>query len=117
MLFRSTTPLHYNKEDSLRSVIKLAYYTYKDYYLQWEELPAGEGCADIVYLPRRDSDFPVLVIELKWNQTAEGAIGQIKQKHYPKAVEAYGGESLLVGINYDKGSRTHTCRIERYRIE
>ncbi len=112
-----TTPLHYNKEDSLRSVIKLAYYTYKDYYLQWEELPAGEGYADIVYLPRRDSDFPVLVIELKWNQTAEGAIGQIKKKHYPKAVEAYGGEILLVGINYDKGSRMHTCRIERYRIE
>lgn len=58
-------PLHHNKEDSLRSVIKLAYYTYKDHYLQWEELPAGEGYADIVYLPRRDSDYPVLVIELK----------------------------------------------------
>ncbi len=115
-----TSPLHYNKEDSLRSVIKLAYYTYKDYYLQWEELPAGEGYADIVYLPRRDSDYPALVIELKWNQTAQGAISQIKKKHYPKSIEAYGGEILLVGISYDKGesagSRTHTCRIERYEF-
>ena len=51
-----TAPLHYNKEDSLRSVIKLAYYTYRDHYLQFKELPAGEGYADIVYLPKHDSD-------------------------------------------------------------
>ena len=29
-----------------------AYYTYKDYYLQWEELSAGDGYTDIIYLPR-----------------------------------------------------------------
>lgn len=110
-----TVPLHYNKEDSLRSVIKLAYYTYKDHYLQWEELPAGEGYADIVYLPRRDSDYPALVIELKWNQTAEGAIKQIKKRNYPKTIENYGGEILLVGINYNKEhhDKHHTCVIEK----
>ncbi len=74
-------PLHYNREDSLRSVIKLAYYTYRDHYLQWEELPAGDGYADVVYLPRHDSDWPALVIELKWNKSAEGAIDQILQKN------------------------------------
>lgn len=63
-----TSPLHYNKEDSLRSVIKLAYYTYRDNYLQWEELPAGDGYADVVYLPKHDSDWPVLLIELKWSE-------------------------------------------------
>lgn len=113
-----TVPLHYNKEESLRSVIKLAYYTYKDNYLQWEELPAGDGYADIVYLPRHDSGYPALVIELKWNQTAEGAIRQIKDKHYPKAIENYGGDILLVGVNYDKeqpsGTRKHTCKIEKH---
>lgn len=113
-----TAPLHYNKEDSLRSVIKLAYYTYKDNYLQWEELPAGDGYADIVYLPRHDSDYPALVIELKWNKTAEGAIEQIKKKHYPKAIEDFGGDILLVGVSYDKalpaGKRKHTCKIERF---
>ncbi len=51
-----TAPLHYNKEESLRSVIKLAYYTYRDHYLQWEELPVGEGYADVVYLPKHNSD-------------------------------------------------------------
>lgn len=76
-----TTPCHYNKEDSLRSVIKLAYYTYRDHYLQWEELPSGEGYADIVYLPKHDSDWPALVVELKWKESAEGAIAQIQQKN------------------------------------
>lgn len=115
-----TVPLHYNREESLRSVIKLAYYTYKDHYLQLEELPAGEGYADIVYLPKQGSDYPALVIELKWNQTAQGAISQIKDRHYPKAIENYGGELLLVGVNYDKnapaGQRAHTCTIEKYGI-
>lgn len=110
--------LHYNKEDSLRSVIKLAYYTYKDYYLQLEELTSGAGYADVVYLPKHGTDYPALVIELKWNQTAEGAIEQIKEKHYPKAIENYGGDILLVGVNYDKnapaGKRKHTCKIEKH---
>ena len=110
-----TSPLHYNKEDSLRSVIKLAYYTYRDHYLQWEELPAGEGYADIVYLPKHDSDWPALVVELKWNKSAEGAIDQILKKKYPDCLKDYGSEIVLVGVSYDKdsrsGERKHTCRI------
>ena len=68
-----TAPLHYNKEDSLRSVIKLAYYTYRDHYVQFDELPSGEGYVDIAYIPKHDSDWPALVIELKWNERAEGS--------------------------------------------
>ncbi|MBO6205658.1 MAG: AAA family ATPase [Lachnospiraceae bacterium] len=116
-----TSPLHYNKEDSLRSVIKLAYYTYRDNYLQWEELPAGDGYADIVYLPKRDSDWPVLVVELKWNKRADGAIDQILAKHYPDVIKNYGSDILLVGINYDKdapaGEKKHECRIVKYKME
>lgn len=112
-----TVPLLYNREDSLRSVIKLAYYTYRDHYLQLEELPAGDGCADIVYLPKKDSGYPALLIELKWNKSADNAIAQIHDRNYPQALEGFGGELLLVGINYDKdapiGQRKHTCRIER----
>ena len=115
-----TSPLHYNREDSLRSVIKLAYYTYRDHYLQWEELPAGNGYADIVYLPKRDSDWPALLIELKWNQSAEGAIAQIHSRQYPEVLKGLGKEILLVGINYDKnapaGQRRHSCRIEKWSI-
>lgn len=115
-----TAPLHYNRENSLRSVIKLAYYTYRDNYLQWEELPGGEGYADVVYLPKRDSGYPALVIELKWNQSAKGAIDQIVKKKYPEVLKDYGSDILLVGINYDKdapaGERKHSCRIEKYQI-
>lgn len=111
-----TVPLLYNREDSLRSVIKLAYYTYRDHYLQLEELPAGDGCADIVYLPKKDSGYPALLIELKWNKSAENAIAQVHNRKYPQVLAGFGGELLLVGINYDKdapiGQRKHTGRIE-----
>ena len=84
----------------------------------FEELPAGSGYADIIYLPKKDSILPLLVIELKWNNSAEGAIEQILDRRYPETVREYGGEILLVGISYSKeapaGKRRHTCRIERY---
>lgn len=116
-----TVPLHYNKEDSLRSVIKLAYYTYRDHYVQFEELPGGEGFADVVYFPRHDSDWPTLVIELKWNKSAKGAIDQILNKKYADVAENFGTDILLVGINYEKdappGKRKHTCSIVRYRAK
>jgi len=112
-----TAILFYNNEQSLRNVVKLAYFSYKDHYLKFEELPAGDGYADIVYLPRKMSSVPALVIELKWNQDAEGAIAQIREKRYPEALKGYGGEVLLVGIGYDKdageGKRKHSCRIEK----
>lgn len=115
-----TVPLHYNSEESLRSVIKLAYYTYSDHYLQFEELPSGEGYADVVYIPLPDSDWPPLVIELKWNKSAEGAIEQILERKYPSVLENIGQSILLVGISYDrdngKGKRKHTCRIIEYKM-
>ena len=110
-------PLYYNNEQALRSVIKRAYFSYADEYLKFEELPAGVGYADIVYLPKKDSPLPALVIELKWNKSAAGAIEQIRDKHYPDAIKDYGGEILLVGVNYDKdapaGKQKHTCVIEQ----
>lgn len=112
-----TAVLFYHNEQSLRSVIKLAYFSYKDYYLKFEELPSGEGYADLVYLPKKSSPLPALVIELKWNQTADGAIARIKNKKYPQALAGFGGDILLVGIHYKKdekkGSRKHSCVIEK----
>lgn len=109
--------LFYNTEQSLRAVVKRALFTANDHYLLFEEFNAGSGCVDIVYLPRRVSPYPILVIELKWNLSADGAIAQIKNRKYPSVFEGYGSDILLVGINYDKeakpGERHHTCRIER----
>ena len=116
-----TSPIHYNKEDSLRSIIKLAYYTYRDNYVQWEELPAGAGYADVAYLPKYDSGYPILVIELKWNKNAETAIRQIKNRQYPDSFKGLGRDIILVGITYDKdapaGNRKHTCKIENVVME
>lgn len=52
-------------------------------------------------------------MELKWNKSAEGAIGQIKERQYVSWIENYTGEILLVGINYDE-NKGHTCVIEKY---
>ena len=115
-----TTALFYNNEQALRSVIKLAYFSYRDYYLKFEELPSGNGYADIVYFPKKTSNLPALVVEMKWDKSAEGAIAQIKKRNYPAAIKEFGGEILLVGINYDKdapaGERKHTCVIEKYQM-
>lgn len=113
---QETAPLFYNNEQALRSVIKLAYFSYKDHYLKFEELPSGDGYADIIYFPKKHSALPALVIELKWNRTAPGAIEQIKNKSYPEALSGYGGKILLVGIAYEKDAGDkkgkYTCMIE-----
>ena len=77
-------------------------------------MPGGDGFADIVYLPKKGVEYPALVIELKWDQTAEGAIAQIKNKKYPEVLQGFDEDILLVGISYDKedGGRRHHCRIE-----
>lgn len=61
--------------------------------------------------------MPALVIELKWNKTAIGAIQQIKDKDYPEILQNHGSDVLLVGINYDETSKKHSCRIEKYQFE
>ena len=54
-----------------------------------------------------------MVIELKYDKTAEGAINQIKNKNYTEKLKAFSGELLLVGINYDKENKKHERRIEK----
>ena len=109
--------LYYNNEQALRSVIKRAYFSYGDEYVMFEELPSGSGYADIVYLPKKDSILPALVVELKWNRSVHGAIEQIHNRRYPEVLAGYGGNILLVGISYSKeappGERRHQCRIEK----
>ena len=105
------SPLHYNSEQSLRSVIKMAYFAYRDYYLRFEELPSGNGYADIVFIPKKYSEYPALIIELKWQDSPETALNQIKNRHYPDALQGYDDVILLVGISYDK-EKKHHCDIE-----
>lgn len=55
---------------------------------------------------------PAVIMELKWDKSAKGAISQIKEKQYVDALKEYQGNLLLVGINYEKDTKTHTCVIE-----
>lgn len=111
-----TTPLYYNDEQALRSVVKFAYISCIDEYVKIEELPSGRGYADLVYLPKQGSKMPILIIELKWNKTAEGAISQIKNKEYPSVLKNYGNDILLIGISYDEKTKQHSCVIEKYEL-
>lgn len=58
-----------------------------------------------------------MVMELKWNKDAQTAVRQIKEKKYPESLLQYTGDILLVGINYDPGSKKHECLIEKYKKE
>lgn len=107
--------LKYHDEHSLACAILIAYYSAKSYYLNpILELPSGKGFADVVYLPKRGVDKPALVVELKWNKSAQGAIRQIKEKQYTDWIAGYSGDILLVGLNYEKDTKTHQCVIEKY---
>lgn len=110
--------LTYNDENSLACAIGLAYYSARKDYRLVREMPAGKGFADIVFLPLPFVDKPALVVELKYNQTADTAIGQIKSRRYTQAFGGYAGEVLLVGISYDRKNKNkpHSCVIEKYSI-
>lgn len=110
----NTSPNFYNNEQALRSVIQLAYISRMDDYVTIQELPSGIGYADLLFLPRKHSNKPAILIELKWNKSVEGAIAQIKNKDYIEVIENYGGEILLVAINYNRKTKVHECVIEKY---
>ena len=113
---QNVSSLIYNNEISLSSVIALAYYSACKDYTLIREMPTGSGFADMVFLPKRSSLNPALILELKWDKTARGAISQIKNKKYVSALQEYKGNILLVGISYEKKSKKHQCRIEKYEI-
>lgn len=112
--------LQYHNENSLSSVITIAYLSTMQYYFKpVRELPTGRGFADFVFLPKPEyrMDYPALVVELKWNQSAQTAMRQIKEKKYPSSIADYTGDILLVAVNYDRDSKKHQCLIERYKRE
>ena len=109
----NTSILKYNDENSLACVLTIAYYTAKKDFLMFRELPAGKGFADIVLLPRTSCNLPAIVLELKFDQSSDTAIAQIREKRYDGKLQDYVGDVVLVGINYDKKTKLHECQIER----
>ncbi len=103
----------YNDENTLASVLVLAFYAARKSYIMHREYATGKGYADLVFLPRPNKDLPALVMELKVNEATDTAIDQIKQRNYPLIPAEYAGEIILCGISYDKESKAHSCKIER----
>ena len=109
----NTSILSYNDENSLACVLSVAYILAKNEYIIHREYATGKGYADLVMIPRRNVSKPALVIELKFGHSADTALDQIRRKEYPAKIAEYTGEILLVGINYDKETKQHSCKIER----
>ena len=129
----NTSILSYNDENSMACVLSIAYYYAHNDYVFHRELASGKGFADLVLVPRKNVNSPAIIIELKYNDTTETALDQIRRKNYPAKIQQYLGNAtaadnsttqgtnignqspasiLLVGIAYDKASKTHTCQIE-----
>ena len=110
--------IQYHNENSLSSVLTIAYLSAMKYYFKpIRELPTGRGFSDFVFIPKEEYrvDYPALVVELKWNKSAHTELQQIKDKKYPESLLQYTGNILLVDINYDKKSKAHECVIEEYK--
>lgn len=105
--------LTYNDENSLGCAVSLAYYSARKDYKMVREMPAGRGFADVVFLPLPSCVKPAVIVELKYDRSVRSAISQIREKQYPQVLEGYSGEIVLVGVNYDKDSKEHSCVIEK----
>lgn len=110
----NTSILSYNDENSLSCVLSIAYIYAKNDYIIHRELPTGKGFADLVFVPRPYVDKPAMIVELKYDKDADTAIEQIHRKEYKGKVLEYTDNLLLVGINYDKDTKKHSCIIEKY---
>ncbi|MCD8294216.1 MAG: ATP-binding protein [Clostridia bacterium] len=109
----NTSLLEYNDENSLACVLIIAYYAAHEDYEMKRELAGGKGFADIAYVPKRNRNVPAIVVELKYSKTADAAIDQIRKKNYTAGLAGYSGDVILVGISYDKATKSHTCVIDK----
>ena len=87
----------------------------REYYTVIREFPTGKEFADLCFIPRKMyADKPAVIVELKWDKSARGALEQVKDREYVETLKEYKGNLLLVGVNYDKKTKTHTCVIEKF---
>ena len=108
--------LTYNREESMVFCLisGLMWRTEREYEC-FRELQSGKGSADLIYVPKRNINLPILLIEFKYGQSAEEAMNQIKEKEYfRRYIDGdYSNDILLVGINYNPKTKEHQCLIEK----
>ena len=104
---------NYNNEYSLHAAIYLSYIYAINNYVIAKELPTGKGVADIAYIPL-DKTKAALIVELKVNQSPDTALNQIREKKYFASLDNWHGDILFVGVSYDKETKEHQCKIEKF---
>lgn len=102
----------YNSEHILKCIIHLTYYAAQDDYEFRFEQTAENGYADCIMIPRKPGQ-PGILLELKYDSSAENALKQIHEKKYVDGFPAYVTSVVLVGINYNKKNRRHECKMEQ----
>lgn len=110
-----TSTIQYNDENALSYVLSLAFFSARRYYSIVREMPAGKGYADLILIPRPlHQDKPAVIIELKWDHSADTALRQIHERRYERNLsEDYKGRLILVGISYNRQTKEHVCKIEK----
>lgn len=110
-----TSIQNYNNENALYNVLYMALFTARAFYNIEREIPAGKGFADMVLRPRKDAgNKPAILIELKYDKSADTAIKQIKEKRYNGTLKGYADKIMLVGVNYNPDTKKHECIIEEF---
>ncbi len=110
--FEASSLLEFNDENSMRCAIVLAYYAAKPFYKIFHELPTGKGFADMVFIPLHNSSRPAIVVELKYDKSADTAIDQIHPKEYPASLKGFSKRIILCGISYNKSTSKHEVEME-----
>ncbi len=109
--------LSYDNENSMACLMDIAYYYARNDYIIDRDLTSSMGFADLVLYPRKFVNSPTIVLELNYDKDADAAFDQMHRRRYLAKVAQYTTELLLVGVNYDKETKTHSCVIERWENE
>ena len=107
-----TSALTYNDEGALQSAVGLAYFSATSRYTIIRELAAGDGYADLGFVPYVQG-MPGIIIELKMNKAPESGLDQIKKRGYASVFKNYRGPVYIVAISYGTRTEGHTCKIEK----
>ena len=106
--------LDYNDEESLTYCVMTGLlWSTLGKYISHREEQAGKGRADLVYEPTIKGTSPLILIEFKYDDSAEEAIKQIKEQEYFKRYVGQYRNIILVGINYSTKTKDHQCLIEK----
>ena len=112
-----TSVIQYNNENSLSSVLSIAYLSAIKYYFKpIRELPTGRGFADFVFIPQTTVQrlLSCITRRIEMEQRRRNCSESDKERKYPESLQQYTGDILLVGINYDKKEKVHQCVIEKW---